>query len=113
MYLNLLVPAAEVENFINSNLHHILPTVFYLSAIQDLKAPLKTLAGLHSMRPKALIHEYFPKIYAYLVINSDKNKLDVCMRYMKRETGIELRVLITSYRLKVIEELLCVMSYDR
>jgi len=113
MYLDLLVPVEEKDSFVILNLHHILPTVFYLSAIKDLKAPLVTLAGLKRMRPKALINEYFPKMYAHLVINSDKDTLAACMRYMKKETGIELKVLITSYRLKVIEELLCVLSYDR
>ena len=113
MYLNLLVPAPDTDTFLTDNLHYLLPPVFHLSAMRSLSKPLVALASLKEKRPKVLINEYFPKIYAYIVVNSDKEGMAACVKYLKKETGTELAVLITSYRWRLVEELLCVMYQNR
>lgn len=110
-YLNLLVPATD--NFVDANLHHILPTVFYRSALQGIKKPLDALSGLHRARTKNLVYEFFPQIYAHIVMHSDSGQMERCMKYVKQVTGVELGVLITSNRLRVIEELLVIMNKNR
>ena len=59
------------------------------------------------------MHEYFTKIYPYLVVNCDDQQFDICIKFFKKETALDFVDFFNGNKLKSIEELLCVFSCNR
>merc|ERR1719319_841812 len=112
--LALLCPSDfQTKEFINNNLHHLLPPVVLHSAERNLEgpnSPLELIATYMGQKSTTLLMLNSPTLYPYLVVYATDVKM--CMTFLQKRSQQSIAYLLPTNRQLVLVELLILLSFS-
>ena len=114
-YLTLLCPTdIEPKEFINNNLHHLLPPVILYSANTNNSTALEMISSYMGQKSRTLLMFHFPSLFTHLIINAeDQQHMQKCLEYLHNHTSKDLAVMLPTNRLRVLVELLTKFNFSK